>query len=351
MTDEFDFSGSQGATVAQESRKGGDFAREIEYLRLDASPAGKAQGKDRIILRFLTDSHNRHPEQPMSKYNLAWLTIADHYAPTKPKPEYVNKDANWPQKMSATCRKDPVFAAKYGGACFLCDTVKNKPSKRTWALAVEREEVRNEQGQILGYRDKTREVFATDEKGDLIVVGTDSEGKKEYQRKTVPAYIVMSMGWKNFFQPLEGQASYFNSLLDADWLITRTGTKNDDTSYAPIRVAEQVLSDDNPWGLAAGTKYDLSIPGLMEKVYPDMPDLRKIITDRVNDDYYGRFFIPGWTPEGFQAGQQQGGQQATQTGQAFMASAPSAPAAPTPPQGEAPTADALAALQARVTGR
>ncbi len=351
MTDEFDFSGAQGAEHAQEAMKSGSFEKEIEFLKLDGSPAGAAQGKNQALLRFVTDSVRRRPEEPMSKYNLAWLTIQGHYAPTKPKPPYAREGATWPAKMGGGCRRDPVFKNKYNDTCFVCDQG-SKPSKRMWALAVERKEIRNDQGGILGYMDKTREIFDTDEKGDLIVLSQNGD-KKEYQMKTVPAWTVLSMGWKNFFQPLAGQAAYYNSLLDGDWLITRTGTDNNDTNYSPIRVAEQHMPEGNPYGFPGGTKYDLALPGLMEKVYPDMPDLRTILAERVSDDYFGRFWVPGWLPEGFEEKSNGGqSQQAPQGGGAgmMMTNTPS-PQAPQAPQGEAPSSDALSALRDRVLNK
>lgn len=358
--DQFDFSGSMGAEVAKESNKGGTFAREVEYLSLDGSAAGVAQGKNQILVRFLTDVQRRHADQPVTKFNLPWITVAGHYTRTKPRPDYAREGAQWPEKMNAGCRADKVFAKGYPSGCMFCQRGE-KPSSRTWALAVEREEVRNEQNQILGYQDKTREVFARDEKGDLIVIGKKSDGKDEYQMKTVPAIVVMNMGWKNFFGPLQASAQYFNSLLDGDWVITRSGTKSDDTTYTFIRVAEQTLPENNPFGLPAGTKYDLSIPGLMDAVYPDMPDLRKIIADRVSEDYLGRWFVPGWTPPNHQ---QQGGQQqvvqqgvvqqTTTTNATFMAPGQpaqqqAAPAVPNTGATEEPPTGALDALRARVT--
>lgn len=349
MTDsaEFDFSGSQGAEVAKESNKGGNFAREVEYFGLDGSPAGVAQGTNQGLFRFVTDSVRR-TDGPMSKYNLAWITVAGHYAQTKPKPEWAKEGANWPTKMSAGCRKDKVFTGKFGGQCLVCEQG-NKSSNRTWALAVEREEVR-ENGSLLGYRDKTREVNATDEKGDFIVLSTDGD-KKTYQMKTVPAFVVMHMGWKNFFGPLSASAAYYDrdnvsGLLSGDWVITRTGTTNNDTNYTFIRVSEQALPEGNPYGLPGGTKYDLAIPGLMEQIYPDMPDLRRLIADKVSDDYFGRFFQPGWTPPDHEA---KGPQQQVGGAPMMMMTPSQPPATPATPAAEEPSSSALEALRNRVT--
>ena len=357
---QFDFTGSMGAEVAKESNKGGDFQREIEYLSLDGSVQAQQQGTNQIIVRFVTRPR-RTDDAPITKFNLPWITADQHYTQTKPKPEYVDKDRKWPVKMAAGCRADKIFAQHYPGGCMFCQRGE-KASSRIWALAVEREQVRDQQGNVLGWQDKTREVFDTDEKGDLIVE-SESGGKKTYKKKIVPAWIVVNMGWKNFYGPLEQSASFYgqqngnDGLLDADWAITRAGEGNNDTVYTFHRIADQTLPEGNQFGLPGGTRYDLSIPGLAEKIYGDaMPDLRKIIAGRVSDDYLGRFFVPGWVPEGWTPGQNQGGGQGTTAAASgvmstFVGSAPTAtPPTPQPQQQQTaePSPDALAALQQRV---
>lgn len=350
--DEYDFSGSQGAETAQEEMKGGDFAREVEFLRLDGSQSGIAQGKNQILARFLTNMVQPPAGTAMSKFNLGWMTVASHFAPTKPKPPYVDEKRKWPARMSAGCRKDKIFVKRFNDQCYLCDTLGSKPSKRVWALAVERKEVRDNQGNILGYLDKTREVFDTDENGDFIVL-SEKDGKKEYQKKEVPAYILMEQGWKNFFQVLQGQAQY-HGLMSQDWLISRTGTDNNDTSYAFIRIAEQNIPAENPWGLAP-QKYDLATPEVIQAVYPDMPDLRETLINRVSEETLGRYFVPGWVPEGWTPDQAKSGGGATvktSPGTGMLMTSSPATAAPETPQSAPaaePSSSALDALKNRVT--
>lgn len=377
MMEEFDFGSAEGATVAQEANKGGDFAREVEYLSLKADAGSVAAGKNRAIVRVLTE-FERKPWMDGTKvtpFNYAWITVAQHYAPTKPKPEYVKPEAKWPQKWNAVCRKDKVFAKKFGGACYICDNLNSKPTNRTWALAVEREQV-IENGQIIGIRDKMREVLDRDANGDLIVE-REENGKKIYKKKMVPAWLILNFGWKNFFGNLAGQGQYFQTVMDSDYVITRTGEDNNDTNYSFVRLDPIYLPEGNSFGLPAGTKYDLSlivgqdetgrqIP-LREVVYPDMPDLRRIISEKTSDDYYGRYFVPGWLPKGFdpskvQTGQQgvqngvqqQGGYQPVQQGgyQQVQPQQAPAPAQPTPPQQQAaePSQASLDALRNRVLG-
>src|SRR5689334_1025288 len=289
--DNFNFGGSMGAEKAKEANKGGDFAREVEFLSLKADEGSVAQGKNMVVMRFATDFRRHFPNEPVSKFDLPWITAGQHYAATRPKPDWAKKEARWPEKMSGGCRKDPIFTAAYPSGCLLCQRGL-KPSNRTWALGIEREEI-VENGQRVGFKDKTREITATDEQGNFIEESRDGD-KVTYKKITVPAWTVMNFGWKNLFGPLNGQASYFGTLLDADWLITRTGMGNDDTLYTPVRVGETYLKEGNEYGLPAGTKYDLGMVlgqengrsiTLAEALYPNMPDLRQIIADRVSDEY------------------------------------------------------------------
>ena len=376
MLDEFDFSGAEGAQVAKEANKGGgDFKREIEFLSLKADPASIQQGKDKAIVRLVTEYERKPWMTTSTPWSLPWITVKQHYGPTKAKPPYSKEGANWPAKWSSVCRKDKVFAKKYQDDCYVCQQ-NVKASDRTWALGIEREQV-IEAGRVIGIRDKTREVFDRDAAGEPIVVSTDSEGKKTYQMKTVPAWVVLNFGWKNFFNALNGQASYFKTVLGRDYVITRTGTDNNDTAYSFVGLDPIFITGE--WAASLGvpenTPYDMgfvvaedngrSIP-LGELLYPDMPDLRRIVSERTTDDYYGRWFVPGWLPEGFDAaaaaaqnGQAQV-QNGVQAGYQSTSGAPAQPSAPVTPQapaaaaGEAPAAgatmSALDALKARVTG-
>lgn len=346
---EYDFSESQGAEGAEkESASSGGFAREVEYLRLKGDPASKAKGEDSALVRFLT-FQNPPPGGQTDRYHLAWITVQQHYAPTKPKPDYARENGNWPKKMSAVCRKDKVFSKRFNHQCLL-DDAGNKSSAKTWALGVEREEVRNEEGRIIGIRDKTREVIARDENGEPIIE-SQSGDDITYARKTVPAFVVINQSWSNFFGPLSEVAKYYRDqsdhdpLLDSDWRIIRSG---DDTSttYTFVRVdGRQPMPEGNPFDLAAGTPYDLGIPGLMEKVYPEMPDLRRSISRLVSEEFYGFWFVPGWSPPE-KEGQKK--KQKAQSGGGYMAA--STPATPDSGGTAEPTGDALAALQQRVSG-
>jgi len=361
LGDDLDFSGSMGADVAKDANKGGDFQREIEFMKIPGSQAAIDAGTNQKIVRFVTDFKVARPDEPVTKYNLPWITAKEHgFVKTKPKPDWADKDRRWPERAGGGCRKDPIFVKRYGGACYFCDEMKHKPSSSTWALAVEREEVRDDANKIIGYRDKTREVFDRDEQGNLIVLKQEGD-KKEYAKKTVPAWLAIQQGWKNFFGNLNGQAQYYKTVLDGDWLITRTGETKDDTTYAFIRVAEMALPEGNPYGYPAGTKYDLGLSApdsehlpLIEQVYPDMPDLRQIVANRVSDDIVNVYFRPGWTPpekEG-QASGSKDGVKAAGDGGAMMMMTSSAPDQPSGSGGgDEPSSEAMEALRNRLQNK
>lgn len=362
--DEFDFSAAEGATVAAESNKGGDFEREIMFLSLKADEASVRQGKHQAIIRLVTEHERKGWMVANTPQSLPWITVKQHYAPTKQKPPYAKEESNWPAKWSAVCRKDRVFAKKYNDNCYLCDQ-KIKGGDRTWALAIEREQV-IEGGKVVGIRDKTREVFDRDENGELIVLREDGDNK-EYQMKTVPAWLVLNFGWKNFFNALDGQAKYFGTILGRDYVVSRSGTGNNDTNYTFIGLDPITITGEwaQQLGVPEGTPYDMghvvgevegrSIP-LSEVLYPDMPDLRKIVAERTTDDYYGRWFVPGWLPEGFDPNKAQSGGGAVQGGiqtgyqpQPQQQQAPVTPDAPAQQGSEMPMS-ALDTLKARVQG-
>lgn len=370
MMDEFDFSGSTGAAVAKEANKGGEFQREIMFLTLKADEASVQQGKHQAFVRLVTE-HERKPWMTsLTPWSLPWITVQQHYAPTKQKPPYAREEMTWPPKFGAVCRADRVFVKKYG-QCYLCEQG-NKAGARTWALGIEREQVIQD-GKVVGMRDKTREVLDLDEKGEPILLKQDGDNK-EYKKKVVPAWVVLNFGWKNFFNALNGQAGFRGTALDRDYLIERSGTKNNDTTYAFIGMDPITISGEwaQQLGVPEGTPYDMGhvvgevdgrpIP-LSELIYPDMPDLRKIVAERTSEEFYGRWFIPGWVPEGFDPNEAKGGtQNGVQTGyQGYQPSggvqtgqAPAAPAqAPQSPdsanEGSAgPAPSALEALKARV---
>ena len=250
----------KGADKAKEATKGGGQFAKTHYLSLEDG--------EKITLRFLTDVDE-------------WIVVDQHQmVKTKPAPADLAADRKWPDRMGAVCRNDEAFEGVYDG-CYICEFLVDgkslkKPSARTWALACIREEV-VEDGRIVGYRDGTREVQITDEKGEAT-------GKVEVEK----AILVVNMGFKNFFSILQGFGNHFGTICDRDMVVTRSGATKDDTTYSIIPLAPIPVDDK-------GTIFDTRNPEHRARYgEPDSDalNLEKIITERASDEFYARFFDP-----------------------------------------------------------
>lgn len=331
---EFDFTYSEGSEAAREAAKSSNIKFDrTEWFGLDASPAGVASGANRCIMRFLSD-HVRVEGQPDL---IPWITVDQHsMIPTKaapPKEPGDDKERAWPKAMGAVCRNDKIFKVRYGD-CYICtmkkpDGKKYYPGNRTWALGVLREEVLGDgtpefggperKGQVLGVRDKTKEVVVVGEDGKIV----------EGEVKVVKCYVKVNMGWKNFFGPLSGLAGYYHTVLDRDYHILREGTGPNDTIYtfAPM----------DPISMADGTMFDVRNPDVRAKYYADAPDLRTFVAEQASTEFYQRFFIPGVftkAPTGAAAATK------TADGPAVVPAAPSSE----------PSTERLTALKDRIVG-
>jgi hypothetical protein len=258
----------RGAEAAKEASKRAHFAR-TNFLSIQE---GEAE-----IIRSLTDVEG-------------WITVDQHaFVPTKKKPASSKSD-NWPSAMGAVCRYDPAFEGIYTD-CYICDKIlptlspkdqkKNRPKPRVWALAVLREEVR-EDGELIGFRDQTREIAQTDDSGKAT-----GETAKE------KAYVVCNFAYDNFFKPLAVQASRRGgTILDRDWYITREGSGLE-TDYIPTNL--DPIPAKNPDGEME--IFDLRKDYFMER-YKDAPELGQAVAERASDDFYGRFFDTTVVAEG-----------------------------------------------------
>lgn len=265
----------EGSEAAQAASKGVQFAK-IEFFGIEKD-GGTA------ILRFLHDyvthrnadgspmyPHLAHPSQPGST---AWIVVNQHsYVPTRSAPE--GYKGNWPSMMGAVCRKDKAFGGAFPD-CYICDFMTKSDGKkfsdtgRTWALAVMREEVK-ENGVIVGYRDMTREIAKV-----------DAEGKPTGEKTIEKRIVVVNMGWKNFFSTLESIGKVKGTtILDKDFHIVRKGTSTE-TDYGIVDLDPITMSD--------GTRFDLRNPAHYER-YANEIDIPKLITERAADEFYVRFF-------------------------------------------------------------
>lgn len=247
----------KGADAAEEAAKRRSFQRD-HYFSLD--------DQESCILRFITDEPD-------------WITVLQYnFVPTKPAPK--DKDGKpferWPKSMSAVCRRDPAFEGIYDddyiGENIIDPRTKKlfKPQPRVWALACLREEVK-EDGRVVGYRDKVREVEVT-RKGD--------DGRETTETVKEKAIVIVNMAQKNFFGILAGFARRYGTMLDRDYYIKRKGD-DQNTTY-------EIVPLDKIEG------HDLRDPETAAKYVPPTP-LEEIVAARASDEYYGRFFDPNWT--------------------------------------------------------
>lgn len=253
----------KGADEAREASKGGGSFARSHFFALDGDPKSK---DNTAILRFLTEFQGDE----------AWIVVQQHQnVPTRPKPSDYPKDARWPEKMSAVCRKDVAFDGMYSD-CFICDNIVGtnnvrKASARVWALACLREEV-VENGQVVGYRDATREIAVTNDKGEATG-----------ETRTEKAIVIVNMGFKNFFSILEGFGGHYKTVLDRDYFIKRVGTDTD-TQYQIVPLDPIVDAD--------GKVFDVRRPEIAER-YGEAGSyaaLEAIVVERAADEFYARFF-------------------------------------------------------------
>ncbi len=284
-----------GARAAEKASKssGANFAR-TEFFRLEDG--------DSAILRFLTEFNNRcgkliddvpcgrllqeNPENEdqeiCTKHGddigdpiLGWLTTDYHQqVPTRDAPkDYQGK--GWPQKMACVCRMDECFEGKYA-YCWACDNAPGKaakPTGRIWALACLREEVRDDDGDLIGYADVMRTVKRESE-----------ETPGEYEEVEERAITIVLMAWKNFFGPLSGMASAYGTVLDRDYLIRRSGDGTDtEYRFAALDPIDFVDSDGEE------VRFDVRHPEVAER-YGSSLTIVDEIDRRVSDDFMGMWF-------------------------------------------------------------
>jgi len=270
--------GDTAAKELAESQRKGSFPR-AKYL-------GMKDGES-IAVRFLEERED-------------WLNVLVHILPpTRPMPQgYVG---NWPDAMDATCRHDPQFKSFGFDDCYICDNYRNnrdasKPAKaapRTWTICVVREPI-IVNGKRVGFKDAVREEIEM-ENGKPKMVGG------QQVTHMVPDVRIVSFGWDQFFKTLQGHSIAYGTTMDRDYFIRR-GTKKvgsfDAADYG-ITPMDKVPVDpeqmpDVVWDLSADGLVALSkalgMPVSIESLYPNLPDIGAIVTERISDDYYDRFF-------------------------------------------------------------
>lgn len=253
--------------------RGADAAKEAsKQVQFDRAQYFSLKDKDEIVVRFLTDSDE-------------WITVDQHnFVPTKPEPE--GHEGKWPKVMGTVCRKTKLGdGSTLHDDCYICDHMKRPDGKpyratgRTWALAVVRHEVKDEDGKVLGYRDGVREVQET-----------DKDGKPTGEVKKQKEIVVVNMGYRNFFGILQGFAGRYGTVLDRDYYIKRDGDDQNTTYHIVPLDPIETKDPDDPDTLI---RLDLRDERLMKRYEGDAPDLEDIVERRADLEFYERFFIPG----------------------------------------------------------
>jgi len=256
MTDQAVPTFRRGAEEAKEATKGGAPFARTKFFKLDDKPPD-----NQALVRFIHDAHQ-------------WIVVDQYqFLPTKPKP--AGWEANWPPRMGAVSRSDVALKAMFDTDYIAehmrtADGKKYRPSPRTWTLGCLREEV-FENGQKVGYRDKTRDVVIRKDDGSEETI-------------TIKDIQVINLGYKNFFSFLEGFYRAYGTLMDRDYLITRSGTEKDTTyTIAPL----------DPIKNADGEVFDLRNPKFADRYATDWT-LESVILEMASDEYVGRFFDPSY---------------------------------------------------------
>jgi len=260
---------------AEESRV--DFDR-VKALRLKA--------EETVFVRFLND-FDKH-SGPLS----SWITVRVHkYHATKEKPE--DRKGNWPSNMDAVCRNDKIFKnLKFGSwsgkpehsACYLCDMGEGRATDVTWALVALLEPVEDEKGKLIGLKTAMKDV-QRGEKGKTEVV-------------TVQDIRLLTMGWSNFFSDIAALADMNETVLNYDLKIRRKGSGRNDTEYKFSPVAPRTVKVDGE-----NVLLDLRDKALMDRFFPEVPNLLGLIVERATEQYYDRWFIPG--RDGFESDEEE----------------------------------------------
>jgi hypothetical protein len=315
-------SGIQAVREEASHSGGGDFALYLSSLL-------QAEG-DQVVIRHLTDME----VNPTFPHIGAIIQTRIHQGvPSRPRPEWLDKDDPWWDNYSGVCRNTKIGsgqklwevlpdADEYRG-CWICDHVtetkkgKTRPhyaSVRAWGLCVVRNRVQVAPGEFT-YVDATREVT------------------RDEQTIQVPDVRIMQFGMKNFWSKFDGTFGTRGTLLDWDFVVTRKGSGTD-TDYTVGQTADPVYlrgPDGNVVLSPNGSPLllDYRDPAIYSK-YQGTVDLDEPILHRAGIDYHRRRFDASYTPADVGEG--------------------AAPASTPAPVNDVASAEALGALSARLDG-
>lgn len=258
-------------------RRGGDTAEQIQKAKskrgpkLDYLSSYLKDDGDSVVIRLLDDD----PE---------WIPVDTHeFIDTRPKPK--DWEGNWRETMGAVCRKDVGFKTEdgsaweegYDGSCYICEhdygtdrwgRPKSRPVTTLWARACLRTQVRDDNGNPMGYRDQYREI---EENG---------------QTKQIRALVVVNFKYGNFFEELHGIRNAYRAddpnydLRNQDFRITRKNDPKVEYNSYPL----PPIADHKP-GTESWKVYE-------EAIEEQDLDLEKLIKYRSSAEYYAMYFDP-----------------------------------------------------------
>lgn len=212
-----------------------------------------------------------------------WFKTAQHSGvTTKPAPSDMEDKSKWPPKMGAVCRNDkqfknPAFQEIFATPdCYVCDNKLtgwggkvSKPSNKTWALAVERVQVKDAAGKVIGFGDVTEEYEVRDAEGE----GTGVMAVR-------PKIVVINQSFSNFFAPIH----YLRSTTGMDergrdFAVRRVGDgKDTDYHIIPLDPTPDLAPGTSSW-----SRYD-------DELARREIDLSEIILKQASDEHMARWF-------------------------------------------------------------
>ena len=269
----------RGAAAAEEAAASTTRTRLMNFFNLKDGA--------RVFLRMIT---------PPSE----WITVDVHTMyDTKPQPS--GYQGKWPQTMSPVCRNTkmgdglPMFA----DGCYCCEHPRlddkgkpRKPSARTFAIAVLRDEVMGDNTpatnnlpptQRAGFRYAQREVPELDAAGNPT-------------GKTTHVYdvVLIEQGWKLFYSHFESIQQIFGSITNQEISVGRKGAGMNDTSYQIVGLGLSNKDMADPIELA---KFGITLEGKDAEgydiyAYPEHYSHHAEISRRASDDFYALFIDP-----------------------------------------------------------
>lgn len=274
------------AAAVPSFRKGAEAAKEAaKFVRRERLQFFSLEDDESALFRFLTDGDQ-------------WIVVDQYgFVPTKPKPSDWKGD-NWPSHMPAVSRRDEAFRGMYSDD-YIADVIipnapkdkKGKPkvkdaTARPWVLACRREEVKDDDGKVIGITDATREV---------------QDGDDENKTKVVKDIIIVNQGFKNFFSKLKGFYGHYGTVVDRDYKIKREGTGTA-TDYHLLPMDPIAYEHEGE-----AVTYDIRRRDIAERYGMDWDEaegrptgwvaeninLAEEVGRRASDEYYQMWFIPG----------------------------------------------------------